>query len=45
MARGFVYLTTVVDVASRRVLAHRLANTLDAVFPANLTQVDRWSKA
>ena len=28
MARGFVYLTAVVDVASRRVLAHRVANTV-----------------
>jgi putative transposase len=31
MARGFVYLTAVVDVASRRVLAHRLAITLEAI--------------
>ena len=31
MARGFVYLTAVVDVASRRVLAHRVAITLEAV--------------
>lgn len=31
MARGFVYLTAVVDVASRRVLAHKVAITLDAV--------------
>ena len=30
MAKGFVYLTAVVDVASRRVLAHRLATTLEA---------------
>lgn len=30
MARGFVYLTAVVDVASRRVLAHKLAITLEA---------------
>jgi putative transposase len=30
MARGFVYLTAVVDVASRRVLAHRVAITLEA---------------
>ena len=28
MARGFVYLTAVVDVFSRRVLAHRTAITL-----------------
>ena len=30
MARGFVYLTAVVDVASRKVLAHRVAITLEA---------------
>jgi len=30
MARGFVYLTAVVDVASRLVLAHKLAITLEA---------------
>ena len=30
MARGFVYLTAVVDVASRRVLAHQVAVTLEA---------------
>lgn len=30
MARGFVYLTAVVDVATRRVLAHRVAITLEA---------------
>lgn len=31
MARGFVYLTAVVDVASRRVLGHKVAITLEAV--------------
>ena len=31
MARGFVYLTAVVDVASRRVLAHRVAITLEVI--------------
>ena len=31
MARGFVYLTAVLDVASRRVLAHRVAITLEAI--------------
>ena len=31
MTRGFVYLTAVVDVASRRVLAHKVAITLEAV--------------
>ncbi len=30
MAQGFVYLTAVVDVASRRVLAHKLATALEA---------------
>ena len=30
MARGFVYLTAVVDVFSRRVLAHKVAVTLEA---------------
>ena len=30
MARGFVYLTAVVDVASRKVLAHKVAITLAA---------------
>jgi putative transposase len=30
MARGFVYLTAVVDVASRKVLAHRVAIRLEA---------------
>ena len=29
MARGFVYLTAVVDGASRKVLAHRVAITMD----------------
>ena len=31
MARGFVYLTAVVDVASRKVLAHKVAITLEAI--------------
>lgn len=30
MKRGFVYLTAVIDVASRRVLAHKVAITLEA---------------
>jgi putative transposase len=30
MARGFVYLTAVVDVCSRKVLAHKVAITLEA---------------
>ena len=36
MARGFVYLTAVVDVASRRVLAHRVAITLEACHAAEV---------
>jgi putative transposase len=32
MRRGFVYLTAVVDVASRRVLAHRVSITMEAEF-------------
>jgi putative transposase len=31
MARGFVYLTAVVDVVSRKVLAHKVAITLEAL--------------
>ena len=31
MAKGFVYLTAVVDVYSRRILAHQVAITLEAV--------------
>ena len=38
MARGFVYLTAVVDVVSRRVLAHKVAITLEAV---HATEGDR----
>jgi putative transposase len=32
MARGFCYLTVIMDWASRKVLAWRLSNTLDATF-------------
>jgi putative transposase len=32
MARGFVYLTAVVDLFSRRVLAHRISITMEAAF-------------
>jgi len=32
MARGFCYLTAIMDWASRRVLSFRLSNTLDASF-------------
>ena len=36
MERGFVYLTAVVDVASRRVLAHKVATTLQACHAAQV---------
>lgn len=32
MARGFCYLVAIMDVASRRILAWRLSNTMDARF-------------
>ena len=32
MAKGFLYLVAVIDWHSRKVLAHRLSNTLDASF-------------
>ena len=32
MAKGFVYLVAVIDWFSRKVLAHRLSNTLEAEF-------------
>src|SRR6202161_607569 len=32
MARGFVYLTAVVDWFSRRVLSHRVSITMEAAF-------------
>ncbi len=38
MARGFVYLTAVVDVASRRVLAHKVAITLEACHAKEIMQ-------
>ena len=38
MAKGFVYLTAVVDVYSRRVLAHRVAITLEAVHAVDALQ-------
>ncbi len=38
MARGFVYLTAVVDVYSRRILAHRTAITLEAVHAVEALQ-------
>ncbi len=36
MERGFVYLTAVVDVASRQVLAHKVATTLEACHAAEV---------
>jgi putative transposase len=38
MARGFVYLTAVVDVASRRVLSHKVAATLEACHAAEIIE-------
>ena len=38
MARGFVYLSAVVDVYSRRILAHRVAITLEAVHAVDALQ-------
>ena len=38
MARGFVYLTAVVDVYSRRILAHRVAITLEAMHAVDALQ-------
>jgi putative transposase len=38
MARGFVYLTAVVDVASRKVLAHKVAITLEAVHASEVIE-------
>jgi len=44
MAHGFVYLTAVVDVASRRVLAHRVAITLEATHAKDVIEqaLARW---
>ena len=46
MARGFVYLTAVVDVASRRVLAHKVATTLEACHAREVIKqaLARWGK-
>jgi putative transposase len=38
MAKGFVYLTAVVDVYSRRILAHRTAITLESVHAVEALQ-------
>lgn len=38
MAKGFVYLTAVVDVASRRVLTHKVAITLEACHASEIMQ-------
>ena len=38
MAKGFVYLTAVVDVASRRVLSHKVAITLEACHATEVMQ-------
>jgi putative transposase len=46
MARGFVYLTAVVDVASRRVLAHKVAITLEACHAREVIEqaLARWGR-
>jgi len=38
MRQGFVYLTAIVDVASRRVLAHKVATTLEACHAKEIMQ-------
>jgi len=44
MAHGFVYLTAVVDVASRRVLAHKVPVTLEACHAREMLELAlvRW---
>lgn len=44
MERGFVYLTAVVDVYSRRILAHRVAITMEAIHAKEVLQdaLHRW---
>jgi putative transposase len=46
MARGFVYLTAVVDVCSRCVLAHKVATTLEACHAKEVIEqaFARWGK-
>jgi putative transposase len=46
MAKGFVYLTAVVDVASRRVLAHKVAISLEACHAKEIVQeaISRYGK-
>lgn len=38
MRQGFVYLTAIVDVATRRVMAHKLATTLEACHAKEILQ-------
>ena len=38
MRQGFVYLTAIVDVATRRVMAHKVATTLEACHAAEIMQ-------
>ena len=38
MAKGFLYLAAVIDWHSRKVLAHRLSNTMDAAFCVEATE-------
>jgi putative transposase len=38
MRQGFVYLTAIVDVATRRVMAHKVATTLEAIHATEIMQ-------
>ena len=38
MRQGFVYLTAIVDVATRRVMAHKVATTLEACHAREIMQ-------
>ena len=38
MCQGFVYLTAIVDVATRRVMAHKVATTLEACHAKEIMQ-------
>lgn len=46
MAQGFVYLTAVIDVASRRVLSHKVAISLEACHAAQIVKeaISRYGK-
>ena len=40
MRQGFVYLTAIVDVTTRRVMAHKVATTLEACYAREIMQVE-----